>query len=108
MVFTGWGLVWNYKTGKLLVDFNNVGVYETNDDDEIVILKNCNQAKAVAQDQSVIDEPIVDEVIEPEDTEEPKPELSEKEKLIIQLNEAGIEYDKRWGVKKLKAALAEA
>ena len=52
-------------------------------------------------DVTAIDD--AEQVVEPAN----QPAVDEKAELIAKLDEAGIGYDKRWGVAKLRAALSE-
>lgn len=119
---TGYGIIFNPKTNKEMVNFNKVKVYETVDIFEIQILKssgqvlqqneqiignddtekqsNDNHVDTLQQDQipDVIPEPGTMVDISQNNTDE-------KKVLCEKLDILGIEYDGRYGIEKLQELL---
>ena len=80
MKFKGYGIVWNGKKNKVLVNFKTTPEYETDNVEEIEILSNCNH---VTSKSSEIE------------TKEPAEKKITKKEIISALSEAGIEHDPR-------------
>lgn len=77
MKFKGYGIIWNGKTNKTLVNFKTTPEYETNDPDEIEILSRSNHVTYKSGEIEVN-----------------KSERTKKE-IINELSESGIEHDPR-------------
>ena len=131
MTFYGYGVIWNPKENKCLVNFNIDKFYHTNNPDLIALLKACPNITRYEKDSPahpkeevhedliipLVDNEAVEEQIETSVIEDPQESNSEpvvvfpdeptKEELYAQLDILGISYKKTLGIAKLKALLAE-
>ena len=78
MKFTGYGVVWNPKAKKVMVNFKETPEYDTNDPYEIDILSSCG---SVSTDESVVDTTTCETI-------EPDPRT--RKQLVKDAKEAGI------------------
>ncbi len=76
MKFTGYGIIWNPKKNKALVDFKVTPVFESNDPYELSILSKCDHIESSG-------------AIDISDKELTKRDVMEA------LNDAGIKYNPR-------------
>jgi len=81
--FKGHGSIWNPVKNKMLVNFNSVAVFETDDPKEIELLKLSGQAQPVQE----WPEPVIE-------TEDEPIKLSKKEIIEI-LKERDIDFNPR-------------
>jgi len=89
MIFKGYGVIWNGKKNKTLVNFKNTPEYETNDPEEIEILSRCNHItersggvatiKPIESDQKIVQD---------------QPTMTKKE-VMESLDASGIDYNPR-------------
>jgi len=87
MIFKGFGIVWNGKKNKTLVNFKLTPEYETNDPEEIEILERCN---AITFKSGSID---IKEKIVSDEVKEDKPMT--KNEVMDSLDASGIDYNPR-------------
>jgi hypothetical protein len=88
MKFTGYGIIWNPKKNKRLVNFKETPEYETNDPYEIEVLSNSDHV--TGQSGTIeIKETIVSKEVSDEEKEMTKKEIMES------LDAGGIDYNPR-------------
>jgi len=87
MIFKGFGIVWNGKKNKTLVNFKLTPEYETNDPEEIEILSRCNAVTHRSGSIEIKEEIITDEI------KEEKPMT--KNEVMDALDFNGIKYNPR-------------
>ncbi len=86
MKFKGYGVVWNPKTNKRLVNFREMPEYETNDLYEIELLSACPHVTERSGEIAII-EPIDSDMVE----EKPMT----KKDVMESLDASGIDYNPR-------------
>lgn len=86
MQFTGIGVVFNPKKGKAIVSFNRTDIYETNDDQEIEILKACPNCECISEESH--------EQPKPKRKRRTKTEIEAEKIETVEAEEIVIEEDK--------------